>query len=67
MDHPQVRALLADFVQALLQKKPCNVINFAKFFFDPYVRKTAALDLAVSDSDTDDEDRKNCPMCDDDS
>ena len=67
MNHPQVRALLADFVQELLQKKPCNLINFAKFFFDPFMRKSLALDLAVSDSDTDDEDRKNCRICDEDS
>ncbi|KAJ3595018.1 hypothetical protein NHX12_004323 [Muraenolepis orangiensis] len=34
--HPELRALLADFLQFLLLRKPDNVIHFAKEYFLPF-------------------------------
>ncbi len=34
--HPELRALLADFVQALFIQKPEDVFQFAQDFFRPY-------------------------------
>ena len=34
--HPELRALLADFVQTLFIQKPDNIFKFAHDFFRPY-------------------------------
>ena len=35
-EHPELRALLADFLQSLFILKPENVFKFAQDFFRPY-------------------------------
>lgn len=39
-DNPELRAILADFLQALLIEKPDDVHQFAHDFFAPYARKS---------------------------
>ena len=35
-DNPELRAVLADFMQAVLIQKPDNVHSFARDFFAPF-------------------------------
>lgn len=37
IDHPEVRALLSDYLQAVLFRKPQNVIDFTKQYFEAFV------------------------------
>ena len=38
--NPELRAMLADFMQALLIQKPDNVYEFAREFFAPFAKDT---------------------------
>ncbi|CAG7838377.1 unnamed protein product [Allacma fusca] len=51
--HPMVKALLGDFLQALLQKKPKKLVQFGMQFFEPYLHNQPELDLCLSDTDSD--------------
>ena len=37
--YPELKAILADFVQAVLIHKPEDIFDFAKEFFTPYSSK----------------------------
>lgn len=37
LDHPEVRALLSDYLQAILFRKPPNVIEFTKHYFESFL------------------------------
>jgi hypothetical protein len=51
--HPIVKALLSDFLQAVLQKKPKKVVEFGMQFFEPFLHNQPDLDLCMSDTDSD--------------
>jgi hypothetical protein len=37
LDHPELRALLSDFLQKMLLAKPRNILDFSKAFFQPFL------------------------------
>lgn len=39
-DHPELKALVADFTQSILSQKPDDTVAFAARFFAPYSAKT---------------------------
>ena len=39
-ENPELRAILADFMQAVLIQKPDDVYAFAKDFFAPFARNS---------------------------
>jgi len=38
LDHPELRALLSDFLQALLLRKPTNILGFAQQYFETFLK-----------------------------
>ncbi|CAL8095992.1 unnamed protein product [Orchesella dallaii] len=57
MDHPEVRALLSDYLQAMLFRKPQDIISFTKQYFQAFLtlrgrttKPTANKDLSKSTS-----------------
>ncbi|KAM6131699.1 ciliogenesis-associated TTC17-interacting protein [Phoenicopterus ruber ruber] len=40
--HPELQALLADFLRALLLQQPCDPVSFAAQFFAPFARQQPA-------------------------
>lgn len=38
LDHPELRALMSDFLQALLLRKPANVVPFAQQYFESFLK-----------------------------
>jgi hypothetical protein len=55
LDHPELRALLSDFLQALLLRKPANMITFAQQYFESFLKirpatKTDSVVLSSSSS-----------------
>lgn len=41
LDHPEVRALLSDYLQSILFRKPNNVIEFTKQYFESFLNLRA--------------------------
>jgi len=51
-DHPELRALLSDFLQAALQQKPANIVGFAANYFEPWLPyQTSASNLDVQNQE----------------
>lgn len=41
-DHPELRAMIADYMQSILCFKPDNVLEFTTKYFAPYSSKTSS-------------------------